>query len=299
MYRGDNKIGRNDECHCGSNKKYKYCHGKSNIDFYPEESFLTKILDVEDINFENRAPGVIEVGRVDISYTDPFPWDSEINNILKDLVDKSWNENDRWEKLIDQRKNKLTHKLHTLRHHIELFKGVERASDIEYRKGITGNTTMNKIYEHPHLISNTESFLFQAKSTLDVFAQLVGHSFKFSITSYGNGGQKLINMLQSEHYNKYRTDADYLIEIFKSAKTWVDKLVEMRDDVTHYSDLPGLSCFMFKKINPGDTQGVVYYPSLSDGERVSKYMDFTWTIISNLITSCMPIIVRVAKNPKQ
>jgi preprotein translocase subunit SecA len=26
--RTEKKVGRNDPCHCGSNKKYKNCHGK-------------------------------------------------------------------------------------------------------------------------------------------------------------------------------------------------------------------------------------------------------------------------------
>ena len=45
----------------------------------------------------------------------------------------------------------------------------------------------------------------------------------------------------------------------------------MRDYVTHYSDLPGISYFMFKRVDPKDTQAIVYFPSLSNGERVSRF----------------------------
>jgi hypothetical protein len=217
-------------------------------------------------------------------------------SILAPLTNESWNKEDIWEKLIDLRKNKLAHKLIVLRHHIENFKQIENLSIKEYSEGIVGNTTMNKIYENYLLISNTESFLFQAKSTLDVFSQLVGHVFKFSITSYGNGGQKLINKLESTDYDKYRHNADTLIATFKKAKSWVDRLVDMRDDVTHFSDLPGLSCFMFKQIKPGDNTAIVYYPSLSDGERVSKYMDFIWYNITDLLNTSLPVLVDVVKS---
>lgn len=158
---------------------------------------------------------------------------------------------------------------------------------------------MNRIQENPLLISAVESFLFQAKSTLDVFAQLIGHTFKFSITTYKDGGQKLIDILSTEHYNKYRKDAEKLISFLKSAKTWVEKLVEMRDEVTHYSDLNGLSCFMFRYIKPGDSKVTVYYPSLSDGERVSTYMDSTWLDITNLISNSLTIFVGIVKERRE
>ncbi len=294
MYIGDNKIGRNDACYCGSEKKYKDCHLK--VDFYPKELFFVPVTEIEKINFVNKASEHLRVERVDITYRTTLPWDNEISLILKPLFDEQWNKNDRWEKLIENRKHKIYHKLGILKQHIETFKLLEKSEKIAYRKGIVGNTTMNKIFENPLLILNVEAFLFQAKSALDVFAQLIGHCFKFSITSYGNGGQKLVNILEGKDYEKYRIEADYLIKIIKTNKPWVDKLVNMRDEITHYSDLTGLSCFMFKKIEPTDTQVAVYYPSLSNGERVSKYMDSVWLSTVNLLFECLTTLVKVAKS---
>ncbi len=296
MYIGDNKIGRNDSCYCGSNKKYKDCHLKLELDFYPKESFTVPVTEIEDINFVNYAPEHVQVKRVDVVYSDPLPWDNELSIILKPLINEQWNKNDRWEDLIEKRKNKIYYKLGILKHHTEAFKHLEKLGETEYKKGISGNTTMNKIFENPLLTLNIEAFLFQAKSTLDIFAQLIGHCFKFSITTYKNRGQKLIDTLESSHYDKYRKDANNLIAIIKTNKSWVGKLVDMRNEVTHHSDLTGLSCFMFKKIEPDDTEAIVYYPSLSNGDRVSKYMDSTWSNIVNLICSCLPILVKVVKS---
>jgi hypothetical protein len=55
VYIGDDELGRNDPCYCGSNKKYKYCHDKPDMDLYPKEFFLTEILDIKIPNFVNNA----------------------------------------------------------------------------------------------------------------------------------------------------------------------------------------------------------------------------------------------------
>ena len=104
-----------------------------------------------------------------------------------------------------------------------------------------------------------------------------------------------MDALAGKDYDKYREDANNIIKSVKKAKAWVDKFVFMRDEVTHSSDLEGLSCFMFRKIEIGNSQGIVYYPSLSDGGRVSKYMDEVWLDITNLISSNLSIIVKVVK----
>ncbi len=134
------------------------------------------------------------------------------------------------------------------------------------------------------------------KSALDIFAQSTGNCFKLSVTSYGNDGQKLVNTLVSPDYDKHRKDLNDLVAIIKTNKPWINKLVDMRDEVTHSSDLTGLSSFMFKKIEPNDTKAIVYYPSLFNGEIVSKYMDSAWSNIVNLIRSCLSILVKVVKS---
>lgn len=299
MYIGDDELGRNDPCYCGSNKKYKYCHGILDTELYPKQFFFTEILNMKTPNFVNSASEHIQVMRVDVTFTSPLPWDSEVITMLTPLIEETWNVKDLWEGLIKQRKNKLTHKLKILRYHMESFKQLELHEESMYRKGVPGNTTLNRIQENPILIASVESFLFQAKSTLDVFAQLIGHTFKFSINTYKDDGQKLIDILSSEHYNKYRADADALISLLTVSKIWVEKLVKMRDEVTHYSDLNGLSCFMFKYINSNDCKVTVFYPSLSDGERISTYMDSTWNEITSLISNSLPILVKVVKARRQ
>ena len=86
-----------------------------------------------------------------------------------------------------------------------------------------------------------------------------------------------------------------MIQIIQKNKPWIKELVKMRDDVTHYSDLEGLSCFLIKKSNGNDKFATIYYPAMSDGERVSKYMDKTWTNMHDLMQESAHILVNAAR----
>jgi hypothetical protein len=82
MLNEDSMPGRNDPCYCGRNKKYKDCHLRNQTDYYPNESFSAKVVEIENINFVNNANGYVEVGGVDISYRNPLPWDKELESIF-------------------------------------------------------------------------------------------------------------------------------------------------------------------------------------------------------------------------
>lgn len=166
---------------------------------YPNEYFSCKISEFDTIKFVNKLPKeYFEVGRVDVNYYTPLPWDKEISDLLKIFTNVDWNKNDRWENRVEKRLSKIHHKLHALRYHIESFKNCETQTVSEFEKHITANSTMNKIYDDPLLICNLESFLFQSKSLLDVFSQLIAFSFKSENTTYANFGDDLVKMFQKK-----------------------------------------------------------------------------------------------------
>ncbi len=262
---------------------------------YPNEYFQAEIKEFDTIKFENKAPEYVSVGRVDVWARPSYPWDNEISTLLKPFTEVDWNENDRWQNRIKKRRDKLRHKLNAIKYHTYSFKNYERAIEEEYKKYLVANTTLNKIMEDPHLIHNTESFLFQSKSCLDVFAQAIVYCFKFETSSYGNDGDNLISILKEVQSKGYSEYASNVIEIIQKNKPWVKELVKMRDEVTHYSDLEELSCFMNKKSKENDTIATIYYPAMPDGERVSKYMDKTWNNMYDLIQESAYPLVKAAR----
>jgi hypothetical protein len=85
-------IHRNYECE--KYLKYKDSHLKP---FYPIEYFSCEITEFDTIKFENRLPKqYFEIGRVDVSFRRPIPWDNEILDLLKPFTSVNWKENDRW-----------------------------------------------------------------------------------------------------------------------------------------------------------------------------------------------------------
>jgi hypothetical protein len=283
------ELGRNDPCFCGSAKKYKNCHLKP---FYPSDFFNAPIKEFEDIKVKAEAP--IEVGRIDVYYRHPYPWDEGISKLLKSLTEIVWNQEDRWQNRIKNRIDKLRHKLDALQYHTGLFKSVEMDTENSWKKNMVANISLNKIFDDPRLIYNFESFLFQSKSCLDVFAQIIAYSFKSQITSYADNGDRLVKILEKEPSKNYPQYASKVIDLIKENRSWVKELVEMRDEVTHYSDLIGLSCFLTKKSEESDRIATVFYPAMPNGQRVSKFMDKTWINIHNLIQSCGFLIANLA-----
>ena len=95
---------------------------------------------------------------------------------------------------------------------------------------------------------STESFLFQCKSCLDVFTQMIGLLFTLDLNTWGNEGDEIIKQIrirvESGHVKGNKITMMNLNKIIEKNKYWIKDLVDMRDDVTHFSDLEGMSCFI-------------------------------------------------------
>jgi hypothetical protein len=77
---------------------------------------------------------------------------------------------------------------------------------------------------------------------------------------------------------------------------WVSDTVDMRDEVTHFSDLQGFLCFIQHAWNGGKT-AYISYPSMSDGQRARIYMDNTWTELMSLVSEVVPhLMLQIKKN---
>lgn len=83
--------------------------------------------------------------------------------------------------------------------------------------------------------------MFQAKSTLDNIAQLIGMVYRLTgVVTYANDGDKLIDKLQkSSAHRDSHENKQKLIQVLLKNKNWIKDFVNMRDLVTHFSDLIG------------------------------------------------------------
>jgi len=212
-----NEPGRNDLCPCGSGKKYKHCHLAS---FYPKDYFETEINAFELVNrIQSRL-------------------------LLRPLNEIKWDQNDRWHKYVKGRINKLHHKLNALQFHSTIFKNQEKVIEKKLKNGVVG-TSYNIVIDEPVLIYTTESFLFQSKSCLDVIAQLIANIFKLTgVSTYEDKGKGLIDKIGKNPLKNYPIQCKDMKSLIQENTYWIKYLVDMRDEVTHYSDLEGVSCFL-------------------------------------------------------
>jgi hypothetical protein len=285
---------RNDLCYCGSNKKYKNCHLKP---YYPQSYFVTALHALDTIDVVNNLPPDIIISRSDVTVRDPFPWDNEINDVLKPFESLILDKNYRWQNRIRLRLNKLHHKMDAIKYHTYIFKLVEDKIEREWKTFIVGNHTTNKIIEMPDLVYSTEGFLFQIKSGLDVLAQIILFGFEEEgISTFGDKGKGLIRELENKANRKYPEYVVQIIQIIESNFNWIRNLIEVRDEVAHFSDIEGLSCFMIKKVGVTDLEVTVYYPSMPDGQRVASFMDDTWLKLRKLMYECLLIIANKIRN---
>lgn len=281
------ELNRNDPCYCGSNKKYKNCHLKP---YYPHDYFVTKLHALDTIHVVNNLPPEIVLSRADVATRISYPWDSEISNITKPLKDLNLNEKLRWQNRISLRLNKLYHKMDAVQYHYYLFKLYEQRTEHQLKGFIVGNHTLNHILDDPNLIYNTEGFLFQIKSCLDVLAQIIVYSFEAEINTYKDNGMGLIGVLEKKPLERYPQYISKIISIIKDHHKWVKNIVEIRDEVAHFSDIDNLSCFMIKKVESKDLEVTVYYPAMPDGQRVSIFMYHVWKKLKDLISECLQVV---------
>jgi plastocyanin len=143
----------------------------------------------------------------------------------------------------------------------------------------------------PKIIYEVETFLFQVKSTLDVLAQIIGMIYHMKGTrTYKDDGDILIKNLKNNSSKEQGINAVRLATILEKHQGWVKDTVDMRDEVTHYSDLVGFSCFI-QHAWEGGNSARISYPSMPNGDRSRTYLENAWRRLLELINEMSPLII--------
>lgn len=131
------------------------------------------------------------------------------------------------------------------------------------------------------LIYETESFLFQVKSNLDILVQLLKHIYPYLDEKKGRDKESF-NIRQDDKFNTVdfmRSNGDIEMADFFAGQIddWIEKLNIMRNTITHRSGLPGFTSFVFKS----DTEEVVK-PKMYEGRDVDEYCRDIFNKLLNL-----------------
>lgn len=283
-------LGRNDPCYCNSGKKYKYCHMKP---FLPKEFFNVHVTqgnpDPSHMAYRDgvwhQEPGILEMT---VWFTDKEYEYGEISDILSPVANLKHDSASH----LKERVNKLHHKLSAIKFHSDNFKKEEDDKIRQFMSSYHG-VNFHYVIDNPKLIYELEAFLFQTKSCLDVLAQTIGLVFKLGrVNTYKNNGDELITQLKNNCPKYLKEHAPKLIKIIERNTKWVSDTVDMRDEITHYSDLIGFSCFINRAWTGGE-YAQIFYPSMPEGIRVRTYLNDTWKKLADLVKDFVSIIVIV------
>jgi len=132
------------------------------------------------------------------------------------------------------------------------------------------------------LIFETEAFLFQIKSNLDILIQAMKYVYPYLDENKGKDGESfLIRNRDPEKLitNKMRKHNDVnMAEYFeKQVSEWIGELIEMRNTITHRSGLKGFASFIFES----KTEKIVE-PTMPNGRSVKDYCEETFNKLLNL-----------------
>ena len=141
---------------------------------------------------------------------------------------------------LQEYQRRLKHKLSAVRYHSDNFKKVEDEWTERLKSSMAGGESCNVVEEDPMIIYEVEAFLFQVKSCLDVLNQLVRIVFRLPFDrTYRKGGETLLQNLRVNCPKDFHSKRESMISIVEYNKRWILHTVEMRNEVTHDSDLVG------------------------------------------------------------
>jgi hypothetical protein len=285
-------MNRTDPCPCNSGRQYKDCHMRK---FNPLERFKVKVntgIKAPDFHLVRQTGSnewIRQPGRMAIRIGYNEDKKEYLDNLLVDLFDEIPKDNT----VLQERVSRLEHKLYGIKYHFDYFINEEKRIIESYLKEYNAPGTDTE-YQNSGLTYSMESFLFQCKSALDIFAQIISMLFDFKKDTYAISKEKG-NILVKNLSNQNSHLSKELARILKKYDNWIKDTIDMRDEVTHFSNLQGFLCFI-QHAWDGNEFAYVSYPSMPDGKRSSTYMKDTFKILINLIQESVPIFITKIKH---
>ena len=282
------KPGRNDPCTCGSGRKFKKCclPTLSNVAVpartKPQPITTHKVQ--RNGKWEER-PGTIAITLGGKRAEDV---DDELEGIFAPLVRKGGGVQ------ID-RIHDVKHKLYAARFHAEAI-GMRIDEELDrYASNHNPGSGVAWELEDPAIVYQTEAFLFQVKSALDVLTQLLAvhvprlknfrtfaHSGEVRDGSYLAGGKVLKELRTANETSLWNL-------IDSNRQEWIQELVLMRDDVAHYTKVKGLRCFVEGPYVGGET-ATIELPKMPNGRKVDAYCEEVLERLARLMRDCVSIL---------
>ncbi|PKL66903.1 MAG: hypothetical protein CVV28_08500 [Methanobacteriales archaeon HGW-Methanobacteriales-1] len=185
------------------------------------------------------------------------------------------------------------HKMYAVRYHKLAIENEVEKQVKQFKKGFKPVAGAQFEKENFSLIYNTEALLFQVKSNLDILIQALGMIIPpiKSFRTYRHSGQgkdyisggKVIKKLEQENY------IDLAVLFKKNNTEWIQELVKMRDNITHYSRLKGFNCFV-EDPYLGKEKVDIEFPKMPNGIYLTDYCDMIYKNLLKLYADVFSLI---------
>ncbi len=287
MSKAKKKIGRNDPCPCGSGKKHKNC-------CYPDKTKVCKTAEPHEsphftvtpketpepitnhvVSRDGGKTWKHQPGRLEVQICGKAPKDVEES--ISKIIQPVWSELFHAVEMdfLDRISN-VEHKLYAVKYHLRDYEQAENDMIEEFGKNYKPPTGAQEIIEEPRLIYEVEAFLFQVKSCLDVLSWVLKPVFGFTYCSFGDKGDDVIKQFKNNCPATLVPYANNIIKLIEDAQdAWIVELVNMRDQITHHSNLKGFNCFIQDPYVGGDIANI-HYPTMPNKRRALEYCQDIW-----------------------
>lgn len=312
---GKHKAKRNDPCPCGSGKKYKHCCYHSKTDEWrtarPHESPAFAVKPKNTVvpitqhavsfdggkTFEMR-PGTGPEIAIRMHFIDSKDRDASIEDVRKSVANQieMLNLHSGAKQNLIECISEVDHKLHAVKYHLNNYIQAESNRIDEYiRNHKASGGVMQTVVEDPRLIYEIEAFLLQTKSCLDALSWILKPTFGMTYCKFGDKGDDIIKYMKKSCPSKLGIPAEKVIKLVEGAQDdWVVEMIEMRDEVAHYSRLKGFDCFIEDPYTGGVTVDI-HYPTMPNKQRALDYCQFVWAKLLDFCRDFLTIALETAK----
>ncbi|MBA7701501.1 hypothetical protein ES703_110241 [subsurface metagenome] len=109
-------------------------------------------------------------------------------------------------------------------------------------RNLDDNKIVRIIFENTIIGALIEAFLMETTSILDITAGISGKFLNTSFNTFSKKGQRVLNHLR-QNCKKLKHQKELIRLIQHHKKVWIDDVFKLRDDVSHYKNLPNLFSF--------------------------------------------------------
>ena len=109
-------------------------------------------------------------------------------------------------------------------------------------RNLDDNKIVRIIFENTIIGALIEAFLMETTSILDITAGISNKFLNASFKTFSKKGQRVLNHLR-QNCEKFKHQKELIRLIQHHKKVWIDDVFKLRNDVSHYKNLPNLFSF--------------------------------------------------------